>query len=63
MRTPPPPPTSEILYPPLNYLVYSVSFIFYPQRLDGRAAYDYRRICITFGVDRGCCQVEMGQTR
>lgn len=33
------------------------------RRIDGRQAYDYRKIKITFGVDRGCCQVELGDTR
>lgn len=32
-------------------------------RLDGRQPYDYRRWKITFGVERGCCQVELGKTR
>ncbi|KAJ8297758.1 hypothetical protein KUTeg_024289 [Tegillarca granosa] len=33
------------------------------KRLDGRQPYDYRKIKITFGVDRGSCQVEIGETR
>ncbi|KAL5012734.1 hypothetical protein ScPMuIL_011285 [Solemya velum] len=32
-------------------------------RLDGRVPYDYRKIRVTFGIDRGSCQVELGQTR
>lgn len=32
-------------------------------RCDGRQPYDYRRWKITFGVERGCCQVELGKTR
>nr|ACH87550.1 exosome component 9 [Platynereis dumerilii] len=31
-------------------------------RLDGRGCYDYRRIKIQFGIDRGCCQVHLGKT-
>ncbi|XP_013408376.1 exosome complex component RRP45 [Lingula anatina] len=33
------------------------------RRLDGREAYDYRKLKITFGIDRGCCSVELGLTR
>ncbi|KAK2176217.1 hypothetical protein NP493_675g02001 [Ridgeia piscesae] len=33
------------------------------QRLDGRGTYDYRKITITFGIDRGCCHVQIGDTR
>ncbi|XP_061165379.1 exosome complex component RRP45-like [Saccostrea echinata] len=32
------------------------------KRLDGRQPYDYRKIKITFGADRGCCKVNLGQT-
>ena len=33
------------------------------QRLDGREVYDYRQTRISFGVQRGCCTVELGRTR
>ncbi|XP_064608448.1 exosome complex component RRP45-like isoform X2 [Liolophura sinensis] len=33
------------------------------QRLDGRQPYDYRKMKISFGLDRGCSQVEIGDTR
>ncbi|KAJ1216853.1 hypothetical protein NDU88_004452 [Pleurodeles waltl] len=33
------------------------------KRLDGRQTYDYRNIKISFGVDYGCCIVELGKTR
>lgn len=33
------------------------------QRLDGRDLHDYRSLKILYGIDRGSCQVEMGQTR
>ncbi|XP_067662910.1 exosome complex component RRP45-like [Haliotis asinina] len=33
------------------------------KRFDGRQAYDYRKLKISFGVDRGCCQVQLGDTR
>ena len=33
------------------------------QRIDGRECYDYRQLKITFGIDRGCCHVELGKTR
>ncbi|XP_071087734.1 exosome complex component RRP45-like [Haliotis cracherodii] len=33
------------------------------KRFDGRQAYDYRKVKISFGVDRGCCQVQLGDTR
>ncbi|XP_072040118.1 exosome complex component RRP45-like isoform X2 [Amphiura filiformis] len=33
------------------------------KRLDGRQTYDYRNIKITFGAERGCCEVQLGQTR
>jgi len=32
-------------------------------RLDGRQSYDYRNIDIKFGVDYGCCEVQLGDTR
>ncbi|XP_048772793.2 exosome complex component RRP45-like [Ostrea edulis] len=32
------------------------------KRLDGRQPYDYRKLKITFGADRGCCKVNIGQT-
>ncbi|XP_076001308.1 exosome complex component RRP45 isoform X2 [Genypterus blacodes] len=32
-------------------------------RLDGRQAYDYRKIKISFGADYGCCFVDLGKTR
>ena len=37
-------------------------FVIFSQRLDGRGVYDYRQMQITFGEDRGCCQVELGNT-
>ncbi|KAM6429142.1 exosome complex component RRP45 [Rhynochetos jubatus] len=33
------------------------------KRLDGRQCYDYRNVRISFGVDYGCCVVELGKTR
>ncbi|XP_015681427.1 exosome complex component RRP45 isoform X3 [Protobothrops mucrosquamatus] len=33
------------------------------KRLDGRQCYDYRNLRISFGVDYGCCIVELGKTR
>ncbi|XP_054028728.1 exosome complex component RRP45 [Dryobates pubescens] len=33
------------------------------KRLDGRQCYDYRNVRISFGVDYGCCIVELGKTR
>ncbi|CAH3039177.1 unnamed protein product [Porites lobata] len=33
------------------------------KRLDGRETYDYRKIRISFGVDRGHCEVQLGRTR
>ncbi|XP_033742513.1 exosome complex component RRP45-like [Pecten maximus] len=33
------------------------------KRIDGRQPFDYRRIRIKFGTDRGSCYVELGQTR
>ncbi|XP_066516393.1 exosome complex component RRP45 [Hoplias malabaricus] len=33
------------------------------KRLDGRQAYDYRNIKISFGTDYGCCTVCLGKTR
>jgi len=33
------------------------------KRLDGRQAYDYRFISITFGLDRGSCTVVLGHTK
>jgi len=33
------------------------------KRLDGRQAYDVRRINIQFGVDSGCCVVDLGDTK
>lgn len=32
-------------------------------RLDGRQAFDYRNIDIKFGVDYGCCEVTLGDTK
>ena len=32
-------------------------------RIDGRGPFDYRNIRIGFGVDRGCCEVSIGNTR
>jgi len=32
-------------------------------RLDGRQAFDYRNIEIKFGVDYGCCEVQLGDTK
>ena len=37
-------------------------FELYFQRLDGRQPYDYRKTKIKFGIDRGCCQVQLGDT-
>ncbi|CAH1777156.1 unnamed protein product [Owenia fusiformis] len=33
------------------------------KRIDGREPYDLRKIKITFGLDYGCCHVELGKTR
>ncbi|XP_068010065.1 exosome complex component RRP45 [Melanerpes formicivorus] len=33
------------------------------KRLDGRQCYDYRNVRISFGVEYGCCIVELGKTR
>ena len=33
------------------------------KRLDGRQAYDVRRMNIRFGVDSGCCIVDLGDTK
>jgi len=33
------------------------------KRLDGRQAYDVRRMNIQFGVDSGCCIVDLGDTK
>ncbi|XP_070554267.1 exosome complex component RRP45-like isoform X2 [Ptychodera flava] len=33
------------------------------KRLDGRQAYDFRHIKVSFGKDRGCCEVQLGDTR
>lgn len=33
------------------------------ERLDGRDCYDYRKIRITYGTERGCCEVQVGDTR
>ena len=33
------------------------------QRLDGREFTQYRDLKISFGADRGCCHVIMGNTR
>lgn len=33
------------------------------KRLDGRETYDYRKLRISFGVDRGHCEVQLGRTR
>ncbi|KAJ7357635.1 Exosome complex component RRP45 [Desmophyllum pertusum] len=33
------------------------------KRLDGRETYDYRKLKISFGVDRGHCEVQLGRTR
>jgi exosome complex component RRP45 len=38
------------------------NFSLFFQRLDGRGVYDYRQMQITFGEDRGCCQVQLGNT-
>ncbi|GAB1598430.1 exosome complex component RRP45-like isoform X1 [Argonauta hians] len=43
-----------------NFILESISK---KLRIDGRQTYDYRRLKITFGVERGCCQVELGKTR
>jgi len=32
-------------------------------RLDGRQSYDYRAVTIDYGVDYGCCDVKLGDTR
>ena len=32
-------------------------------RLDGRQAFDYRNIDIKFGLDYGCCEVQLGDTK
>lgn len=33
------------------------------QRLDGRDTYDYRKVRITYDTERGCCEVQVGETR
>ncbi|PIK38244.1 hypothetical protein BSL78_24921 [Apostichopus japonicus] len=33
------------------------------KRLDGRDTYDYRKVRITYGTERGCCEVQVGETR
>ncbi|KAK3737012.1 hypothetical protein QZH41_018395 [Actinostola sp. cb2023] len=33
------------------------------KRLDGRETYDYRNIRVSFGVERGHCEVQLGKTR
>ncbi|XP_031564990.1 exosome complex component RRP45-like [Actinia tenebrosa] len=33
------------------------------KRLDGRETYDYRKIKLSFDVDRGHCEVQLGKTR
>jgi len=33
------------------------------KRLDGRQAYDARRVKIHFGIDSGCCFVDLGDTK
>ncbi|KXJ22400.1 exosome complex component RRP45 isoform X2 [Exaiptasia diaphana] len=33
------------------------------KRLDGRETYDYRNIKVSFGVERGHCEVQLGKTR
>ena len=33
------------------------------KRLDGRQAYDVRSMSIRFGVDSGCCFVNLGDTK
>ena len=33
------------------------------KRLDGRQAFDVRRVNIQFGVDVGCCVVDVGDTK
>lgn len=40
---------------------YGVSL--WKQRLDGRETYDYRKLRISFGVDQGHCEVQLGRTR
>ena len=45
----------------VNFLIMMMGVNF--QRLDGRGTYDYRKITITFGIDRGCCHVQIGDTR
>lgn len=46
-----------------NLTKYCLSKFFHYQRLDGRQPYDYRKVKMSFGLDRGCCQVEIGDTR
>ena len=33
------------------------------RRSDGRQAYDVRRLNVQFGVDCGCCVVDIGDTK
>ncbi|XP_019621715.1 PREDICTED: exosome complex component RRP45-like [Branchiostoma belcheri] len=33
------------------------------KRIDGRQTYDYRRLKVAFGMERGCCIVELGDTK
>ncbi|XP_077983852.1 exosome complex component RRP45-like isoform X2 [Glandiceps talaboti] len=33
------------------------------KRLDGRQPYDIRHVKVSFGKDRGCCEVQLGDTR
>lgn len=33
------------------------------KRLDGRDAFQYRDIAINFGLERGCCMVDLGRTK
>ncbi|CAB4026742.1 Exosome complex component RRP45, partial [Paramuricea clavata] len=35
----------------------------YGKRMDRRHTYDYRKLQISFGVDRGHCEVQLGKTR
>lgn len=50
--------SSESLHPYTN-MAYLCQF----QRIDGRQAYDYRHLKIGFGLERGCCHVDIGDTR
>lgn len=47
----------------LNFLSIKVVLFHYKQRIDGRETYDYRKLRISFGVDRGHCEVQLGRTR